>query len=599
MTRWIAAWALLLFSMGIATPAFSANPFVSSPSDGTQYSATSQTFSWDSNGADISAYALTIGSTEGASNVFDSGQLSASTLSQTVPNIGAIATLYIRLWFRTGDGAWGYSSSTAISGSVASSPAIYSPTAGSVLAGSTVQLDWRSNGTNVTRYWLYAGNTQGSSGYLNRSMGTATTYTLTGLPTNGSKVFVRLWYYTNRWNYKDHQYTATGGNSGGTNTSDEPEIISPAPGSLLKQSSVTLNWVDNNFNPSNYWIYIGTAQGSYNIHSSGSLGTANEYSFSGIPLGQSAIFIRLWYYSGSTGWKFTDHEYSSMLYGDPQILSPEPGALLEQSSQTFNWTANGHTVQSYQFLIGRSQGSDDLYRSAELSASTLAHTINNFPLSPQTLHITLRYKINNVWEEDYYRYYTPQNAGFDDQFDAGIGQWDQASGTWYNADLQRLSTDVGNDWSIATYRGTEYSDLDFSARVRRSDTDDQPTFLSIRDSGAKVEEDCWCANSGCYTFEISPAQNYAVWSCSGVDWVQLKSIAHSDLINPGTEWNELRVTAIGEELKFYINGSLAWEGNDSTHSSGQVGLGLINFQDSNPNTLDIEWATLTVPAAGN
>jgi len=115
--------------------------------------------------------------------------------------------------------------------------------------------------------------------------------------------------------------------------------------------------------------------------------------------------------------------------------------------------------------------------------------------------------------------------------------------------LQRLSTDVGDDYALATYTGAIYSDLDFSARVRRSDGQDQPTFLNIRDNGTRTETDCWCAK--------------------------------------------------GEALSFYINDSLAWQGSSDTHASGNVGIGVVNFSDETSNTLDVEWARLSVPGVSS
>ncbi len=587
-------WVLVLV-MG-ATNAVQANPALTVPADGAKFSGNSLTFEWNANGADISAYALTVGSTAGGSDLHDSGELSASTLSDTVTGIGGVSTLHIRLWTRSGDGLWTFRQSTAVAGTGAVAPAIFSPEDGSIFDSDTVELNWRSNGTALTRYWLYAGSSNGARDYLSRSMDLATTYTLTGLPTDGSDVYIRLWYYSGGWRYTDHRYNATGGSTGQT-TVTGPELLEPVPNSILKRSEVTFKWRDNTSNPENYWMYIGTTAGSANIHSSGGLGTVNEYTFSSIPLDSDVLYVRLWHYTSANGWLFTDYSYTSTLYGGSQIISPEPGSLIDSADQEFEWVANGEAVQDYQLLLGSSEASNDLYDSGLLTASTFTHAATGIDTRFQPIHVTLRHRVNGAWQENYYRYNTPSSDGFDEDFNADISRWTAKQGVWYNADLQRLSSDVGDDWSMAYYNASQFSDLDYSARLRRSDSDDQPTFLSIRNNGENTELDCWCANDGCYTFEISPAQNYAVWSCKGLDWVQLQPLTKSDFINPGTEWNEMRVLAEGDDLSFYINGNLAWQGTDSTHSSGSVGLGLVNFEDSAQNTLDVEWARLTVPGA--
>jgi hypothetical protein len=62
--------------------------------------------------------------------------------------------------------------------------------------------------------------------------------------------------------------------------------------------------------------------------------------------------------------------------------------------------------------------------------------------------------------------------------------------------------------------------------------------------------------------------------------------------NPATEWNELKLYAIGDHLWFVINGVLA---GDVRHASdtnaGSVGFYVINF-DTVP--VEFEWDALTV-----
>lgn len=564
---------------------------LTSPSDGASYSSSSQVFQWGDGGADISAYALTIGSSLGQDDIYDSGELTADTVSHTATGLGSHQTLYIRFWFRNVDGLWGFSASTLNYGNSVQAPSIYSPVAGSTFDSSSVTVKWRDNGTDVQQYWIYAGSTQGARDYFSQPVNEASEYTVDNLPEDGSQVWIRLWYYTSYWRYQDFDYTASGG---GVQQKDVPEMTSPSEHSLLARSEVTFRWQNNNYDPINYWIFIGTAQGDSDIHSSGSLQTANEYVFDGLPAGEAEIYVRLWYYRN--GWQYIDYQYSSKLYGEAQIVWPHPGATLAEEKQVFEWSDNGYNVNRYQLLIGSSQGGDDIFDSGTLNNSTLSIEADNLDQPLKTLHVTLRYRISGTWQEQYYRYRRPFVEGFDEPFDADISRWTESYGTWHNADLQRLSTSVGNNFALASYAGAEFSDLDYSARVRRSDDDDNPTFLTIRDGGSAGSSACWCANEGCYSFEISPAQNFAVWSCKSNAWTQVQAFSHSEFINPGTAWNEMRVVAQGEELSFYINGSLLWQGRDDTHASGSVGVGLVNFSDEKINTLDVEWARLTVPA---
>jgi|GEM_PF-6121845 len=583
---------VILLALNLAT---AATPTLLTPSNGGTYSAANQTFEWESDGTEYNAYALTVGTNEGADNVHNSGVLGEDARTYTVESMGSADTLDVRFWFRNRDGLWDYSASTVFNAAAVFPPSIFIPEEYSQLDANSMSLSWRDNGTNVNRYWLYVGSSAGARDYLSQSVNSATSYTVDNLPTDGSEIWVRLWYYTNGWDFHDHQYTAMGDSSSTQN--NIPEMTSPVEGSLLTRSEVTFQWQNNNFVPDNYWIYIGTSLGSSNIHSSGALETANEYTYSPLPMGEETLYVRLWYNDGS--WQYSDYKYSSKLYGEAQLVWPTPGATIETDGQTFEWSANGQSYDNFQLVIGRSQGSNDFYDSGVLSSATQSVLADNLDQNVEFLYATLRYRVSDTWQEQYFRYRRPFFGGFDEPFDADISRWIESNGTWYNGDLQRLSTSVGDNYAIASYAAAEYSDLDFSARVRRSDKEDNPTFLSIRDSGASSSIECWCANDGCYTFEISPAQNYAVWSCQSSNWVQIKELEYSELINPGNAWNEMRVLAENNVLSFFINDSLAWQGSDDTHTSGSVGIGLVNFSDENPISLDVEWARLSIPGTSS
>lgn len=589
-------WMLLLsLAMASICQAAAPKPTLTVPADAAPYSETSQSFSWAANGVEVSAYALTLGSSAGESDVHNSGMLAPDTLSETVNGIGTVPTLYIRLWHRDINGRWGYADSTAIATGGVNPPTIDSPERGSVFSADSQQLRWQDNGTNVTRYWLFAGSTRGGQEYLNRSVNRATGYTLTNLPTDGSTIYVRLWYFRNGWRYTDHRYTALN-TSGSAPVSALPSLIEPEIDSLLTQSETTLRWQNNNFEPENYWIYAGTSLGSADIVSSGALGTANEYLLSDIPLDESIIYIRLWYTASNNNrnWDYTDYSFSSKLYGGPQITSPMPGATLSEEQQSFDWTANGEQVQSYQLLLGHGEGASDIYDSGTLDRNTLAATVESIPQTGQTLYLSLRYRIRGTWFEDHYRYQSLASHGFYEPFDADISRWSNVNGDWYNADGQRLATAVDDNWALAVYAGDTFSDFDYSARVRRLSASDQPVFLSIRGNGEAQDQDCWCAGTSCYSFEISNSQDYAVWSCTDSEWEPLVRPTHSAVINPGDAWNDLRVVAEGEALSFFINEQRVWQGRDSAHGSGLVGIGLVNHDENEQHTLEVEWAALTV-----
>jgi hypothetical protein len=89
-------------------------------------------------------------------------------------------------------------------------PSITSPVPGASLTGSTELFRFTTNGATVNEWILYAGSRPGGKDYFESgSLGTVPFATVTGLPTDGSAVKVRLWYRTGaHWHRVDAQYVA-------------------------------------------------------------------------------------------------------------------------------------------------------------------------------------------------------------------------------------------------------------------------------------------------------------------------------------------------------------------------------------------------------
>ena len=65
---------------------------------------------------------------------------------------------------------------------------------------------------DVSQYWLSVGATAGGTDYFNGEIGGALSYVVSGLPTDGRTVYVRLYSKIGEdWFYKDFTYTAAGG----------------------------------------------------------------------------------------------------------------------------------------------------------------------------------------------------------------------------------------------------------------------------------------------------------------------------------------------------------------------------------------------------
>jgi len=186
----------------------SATPAVlTSPTPGTALTSSSVTFQWTA-GTGVTQYVLGIGSTGvGSYDLYNSTPITATQASVTgLPANGE--KLYARLYSLI-NGAWQYNDYTYTATATPTPAVLTSPAPSSTLTSSSATFQWTA-GTGVTQYVLGIGSTGvGSYDLFNSTPITATQATVTGLPTNGEKLYARLYSLINgAWQYNDYTYTA-------------------------------------------------------------------------------------------------------------------------------------------------------------------------------------------------------------------------------------------------------------------------------------------------------------------------------------------------------------------------------------------------------
>jgi uncharacterized protein YkwD len=88
----------------------------------------------------------------------------------------------------------------------ATKAAMTSPTNGSTLPPTSVVFRWTAV-SGASQYYMYIGTSPGSNNMLSASLGTATSVSIRGYPSNGTMIYVRLWtLYGGSWQYNDYSY---------------------------------------------------------------------------------------------------------------------------------------------------------------------------------------------------------------------------------------------------------------------------------------------------------------------------------------------------------------------------------------------------------
>ena len=369
---------------------------ITSPVPSSTLSGSSVTFTWTAQPG-ATAYWIDAGNVAGGDEYFQSGNLGnvLTTVVSGLPTDGSI--VYVRWYYYLGAG-WQYIDYTYTAFCEGSGQgAVTSPVPGSTLSGSSVTFTWTAQ-PGATAYWIDAGNVAGGDEYFQSgNLGNVLTTVVSGLPIDGSTVYVRWYYYLGAgWQYIDYSYMAFSGSSG------QGGITSPVPSSTLGGSSVTFTWTAQP-GATAYWIDAGTVAGGDQYFQSGNLGNVLTTVVSGLPIDGSTVYVR-WYYLLSGGWQHIDYSYTAFSGTSSQaaITSPVPGSVLSGSSVTFTWTA-GSGATAYWVDVGSVAGGDQYYQSGNLG-NVLTTTVNTLPTNGSMVYVTLYSRVNGSWLSSVYTY---------------------------------------------------------------------------------------------------------------------------------------------------------------------------------------------------
>ena len=471
-------------------------------------------------------------------------------------------------------------------------PGLYNPVSGSTLAGSTATFQWYGP-PNATAFWIDVGSTAGGNTYYQSgSLPTSTlSATVSGLPTNGSTVFVTLyWMINGSWVSNPYTYTAFNSNGG------RGVMTTPAPGSTLGGSVVTFDWAAGS-NATAYWLDIGNVAGGNQYYQSGNLGSVLTTTVSGLPTNGGTVYATLYSLIGGA-WISNAYSYtaSGVMASPGAMTTPAPGAVLSGSVVTFDWTA-GSGATGYWLDIGSVAGGNQYYQSGNLG-NVLTTTVSGLPTNGGTVYATLYSLINGSWISNAYTY-----TGFNAAVASGVITTPAAGATLSGNSVTFLWTagasataywlDVGN---IAG--GNEYEQSGNIGNVTQLTVNSLPTDGStVYATLYSMIDGAWVGNSYTYTAfngsgalavmqtptpgaTISGATATFTWSADSsatAYWVDISAVAPggNDVYQSGNLGNVLTTTVhtlpantdtIYVTLYSYVGGQ--WSSTASTYTSG-------------------------------
>jgi streptogramin lyase len=367
---------------------------LTSPTPGSTFTSSNVSFVWSA-GTGVTAYELLVGTTGvGSSNIYSSGSTTAtSAIVSNIPANGG--TVYVELISSfsvapTQSANYTFTAATPV-------PAALTSPSGTTLTSFATSFAW-TQGTAVT-YELKLGTTgAGSNNIFDSGSTTATSATVSNIPTVGATVYVQLISNFIGAPSQLANYTFT-------EATAAPAALTSPTGTTLSGSSVPFAWTTGSL-VTEYELWVGTTGVSssniYNSHWT----TATSATVNNIPTNGGTVFVRL--YSLINGaWQSAD--YTFIESGGPPVaaaLTSPTGTTLTGSSQTFTWST-GAGVTRYQLHVGTtSPGTYDIYDSDSTTATSAS--VNNIPTNGGTLYVSLCSEINGVWQ---YAAYTFLESG--------------------------------------------------------------------------------------------------------------------------------------------------------------------------------------------
>jgi hypothetical protein len=273
---------VMLVAVGYQVPGTStpAHATLTSPAPSSTLTGSSVKFTWSAISGS-QGYWLFLGTTGvGSSNLYDSHQTSATSVTVNNLPTGA-AKIYARVY-------------TELNGTLYSNdytyteatkpPVMVTPAPSSTLTGTSATFTWTASGGQG--YWLFVGTTGvGSKNIKDTGQQSANSATVSGLPSNGAKLYVRVYSYVNGTLYfNDYTYTSY---------MQPPVLTSPTPSSTLAGSTVKFTWTAE-ASSKGYWLFLGTTGvGSDNLYDSHQTSATSE-TVSGLPTNGVKIYARVY-----------------------------------------------------------------------------------------------------------------------------------------------------------------------------------------------------------------------------------------------------------------------------------------------------------------
>src|SRR6266566_5183473 len=337
-------------------------------------------FTWNSVPT-ATSYTLNIGSSVGAADVFNSGPVTATSI--TVPSLQINTKYYATLYTQFSSGTQS-SASTFTTGTGLAHLITPANGATNVVPGST--FTWNSV-SNAQAYYLYIGTSVGSQNVYGSGAITATSVTPSNLALN-TLYDARMWTEkSNIWSYVDSTFT-----TGSSGTITAAQLTSPAHGATNVDPLAPFTWTTV-ANAQSYTLWVGTSAGSSNVYNSGPL-TVTSQTVPGLQ-SNTKYYARL-FTQTSGGTAYSDSSFTTATgTALAHLTFPADNATNVDPFQPFTWNSVSG-AQNYYIWVGSTPGATDVSNSSTIPPTVTSRLVPGL-LGGSTYYVKMWTLINNQW----------------------------------------------------------------------------------------------------------------------------------------------------------------------------------------------------------
>jgi hypothetical protein len=305
-------------------------------------------FAWSQiSGAQV--YYLYIGSAPGLKDVYDSGEITQTTLTVHL----AIGTTYYARLYTEINNIWQHAPDVSFATVVPSK--LLTPADQAQDLQRTVQFTWTAV-PSASTYYLYVGTAPGTKDIIDSGEITATQLTRT-FP--AGRYYARIYTEISQFWYAspDVSFSVTGGSM----------LASPVNGAVDVDPYTNFSW-QALAGATSYSLSVGTSPGASDVLATGPI-AATSYQL-GTPLqSNTTYYARLGTFENAN-WFYSNSSFTTGT-GIAHLLSPTNGASNVDPFSKLFWTTVSD-AQAYYVYVGSSQGLKDIYDSGEVQATSLA-----------------------------------------------------------------------------------------------------------------------------------------------------------------------------------------------------------------------------------